>query len=310
MTDASRMTIQPYQDAYRDDLIFMVLEAKNALGRKPRLNEDLLDIQGSYLDQGGRFWLAISREDRVIGCVGYSPLPGTSEAFLHRLYVKADRKRQGIGSALLQTAEAEMRKNGVTTVRVHLGTLREQWQEAYSFYPKHGYWEYEPRYMMKRLEGGKHPMRVIVLSDSHGFIGRLSTVLTVAEQGGPIDAILHLGDGYYDLRDLKVSLPPVYQVAGNCDYSRAGTLDYVTLSNAKILLTHGHYQHVHDGTDDLLSLAVEENCRAALYGHTHVQKMKWERGILLLNPGAVQDGKYAVLNINALGAIDPELHTL
>ena len=52
-------------------------------------------------------------------------------------------------------------------------------------------------------------MRVIVLSDSHGSVGRLSTILTVAEQGGPIDAILHLGDGYWDLQDLGVDLQPV-----------------------------------------------------------------------------------------------------
>ena len=30
-------------------------------------------------------------------------------------------------------------------------------------------------------------------------------------------------------------------------------------------------------------------------------------GILILNPGAVTDGKYAVLNITPLGAVDPEL---
>ncbi len=42
------MKIIPYQDKYRDDLIFMILEAKNALGRVPGFNEDLLDIQKNY----------------------------------------------------------------------------------------------------------------------------------------------------------------------------------------------------------------------------------------------------------------------
>ena len=156
-------------------------------------------------------------------------------------------------------------------------------------------------------KGNGEAMRVIAVSDSHGYTGRLSTVLFAAEQGGPIDAIIHLGDGYYDLRDLKVDLPPVYQVAGNCDRFASGTLDYVTLGGAKILLTHGHFQHVKEGTDDLLELAMEEKCRAALYGHTHYQKMEWRNGILILNPGAVTDGKYAVLNITPLGAVDPEL---
>ena len=39
------MKIIPFEESYRDDLIFMILQAKDALGRKPGLNEDLLDIK-------------------------------------------------------------------------------------------------------------------------------------------------------------------------------------------------------------------------------------------------------------------------
>ena len=42
------MRIIKYEKKYRDDLIFMVLEAKNALGRVPTLNDDLLDLDGFY----------------------------------------------------------------------------------------------------------------------------------------------------------------------------------------------------------------------------------------------------------------------
>ncbi len=153
-------------------------------------------------------------------------------------------------------------------------------------------------------------MRVIVLSDSHGSVGRLSTILMAAEQGGPIAALIHLGDGYGDLSKLQAELPPLYQVAGNCDLFASPTLDYVTLSGAKLLLTHGHFQHVWEGIGDLLSLALEQRCQAALYGHTHCQKMAWEQGVLMLNPGAANDGRYAVLNISRLGAVEPELCSL
>ena len=145
------MEIRNYDDAYRDDMIFMVLEAKDALGRKPRLNEDLLDIRANFIDRGGGFWIATDDRDRVVGCVGYSRIEGTDEAFLHRLYVKASEKRKGIGSALLRTAEDAMRRRGITVARVHLGTPREQWFESWAFYPKHGYTEYEPEHMMKKL---------------------------------------------------------------------------------------------------------------------------------------------------------------
>ena len=43
-------------------------------------------------------------------------------------------------------------KLSVATVsKVHLGAPKEQWFESYNFYPKHGYVECEPRYMLKRI---------------------------------------------------------------------------------------------------------------------------------------------------------------
>lgn len=145
------MKIIPYEERYRDDMIFMVLSAKDALGRVPRLNEDLLDVRKNYLEAGTGFWLALDENDRVIGCVGYTPEAEPGIARLRRLYVKPALKRKGVGSALLQTAEAYMKSQGFRISRVHLGEPREQWFESYAFYPKHGYRETAPRYMEKKL---------------------------------------------------------------------------------------------------------------------------------------------------------------
>lgn len=151
-------------------------------------------------------------------------------------------------------------------------------------------------------------MRVGVISDSHGYTGRLSTLLMMMEAEGPLDAIIHLGDGYHDLSDLGVPLPPLYQVAGNCDFFRSDTRMTVELSGARLLLTHGHYQNVKQNRDQLFAAALDEKVHAALYGHTHIQKMEWRNGLLLLNPGSVMNGCYAILHINRLGAIDARLY--
>ena len=145
----SNYTIVTYDEKYRDDMIFMVLEAKDALGRVPRLNDDLLNVQKNYLDSGDMFWLAIDEHDRVIGCIGYNSILGTTEVKLHRLYIKAARKRQGIGTRLLQTVERHLRENGKTAAHVHLGG--KEYFESRSFYPKHGYNEYTPSMMRKEL---------------------------------------------------------------------------------------------------------------------------------------------------------------
>ena len=145
------MIIKPYEDKYRDDLIFMVLQAKDALGRKPTINEDLLDIKSNYFARGDMFWIAVDENDRVIGSVGYSKEENSKEVFLHRLFVKASLKNIGIGTALLNTAESYMREKNIEVSHVHLGTPKEQWFESYAFYPKHSYIEYKPGYMKKEL---------------------------------------------------------------------------------------------------------------------------------------------------------------
>ena len=142
-------TIIPYDEKYWDDMIFMVLEAKDALGRVPRLNEDLLYVQKNYIDTSDMFWLAIDEHDRVIGCIGYNSIPGTTEVKLHRLYIKAARKHQGIGTRLLHTVELYLREQGKTAAHVHLGG--KEYFESRSFYPKHGYYAYDGDMMKKEL---------------------------------------------------------------------------------------------------------------------------------------------------------------
>lgn len=150
-------------------------------------------------------------------------------------------------------------------------------------------------------------MRIGVVSDSHGAVGRLSGLLMAMEAGGPLDAVIHLGDGYHDLDEYRAHLPAVYQVAGNCDWMQRDTEDLLVLSGARLLITHGHLYQVRQGTDSLLGQAIQDQAQAALYGHTHVPRCEWRNGILLLNPGAAQDGRYAILTINRLGAVDAQL---
>ncbi len=148
-TPAPPCTVIPYDHRYRDDMICMVLDAKNALGRVPTINPDLLDVPANYLAVGDAFWLAVDNNDRVIGCIGYNSIAGTKEGRLHRLYVKAELKRRGIGSALLCTAEQHLKNAGKTAVSVHLGG--KEYLESYSFYPKHGYRPCGDRMMRKEL---------------------------------------------------------------------------------------------------------------------------------------------------------------
>ena len=152
------------------------------------------------------------------------------------------------------------------------------------------------------------PRRVLVLSDSHGFSP--DGILMRAEADGKIDAVIHLGDGYHDLDPYRSELPEIVQVAGNCDFCFSAQADaalVTELYGVRLLLTHGHTLHVRAGTDALVSRALDEGARAALFGHTHTPLMREENGVLLLNPGAAMQGKYAMLFIYPNGALDAQL---
>ena len=141
------MKIIMFEEKYRDDLIYMVLSAKNALGKVPRLNEDLLDIKTNYFDKGHPFWIVLDEFDRVIACIGTRE-DEEKNLFLSHLYVKYDLKRKGIGSKLLELAEQSAKDRGYKEVHVHLG---KDYLESHIFYPKHNYVEYKEYYMKKVL---------------------------------------------------------------------------------------------------------------------------------------------------------------
>lgn len=98
------------------------------------------------------FWLALDENDRVIGSVGFNSSENGNDVTLHRLFVKCNLKHQGIGTALLNTAEKYIKSQGKETIYINLG-VGEEWFESRFFYTKYGYIEYEANRMKKKIQG-------------------------------------------------------------------------------------------------------------------------------------------------------------
>jgi putative acetyltransferase len=77
-------------------------------------HDDLRDLRapGSPFGKGdGRFWVLDDERGRVRACVAVDfPEAGTAE--LHRLYVRPDQRRQGLGERLVRFIEAHARERG------------------------------------------------------------------------------------------------------------------------------------------------------------------------------------------------------
>lgn len=141
-------------------------------------------------------------------------------------------------------------------------------------------------------------MKICVISDSHGRRGLLEKVL----ESENFNWIFFLGDGLNDFKN--TNLKNIKKVSGNCDLfsCEAGTLIF-SLNGIKIMLTHGHLFKVKAGNNELIQYAKKQGIKLVCYGHTHKESLNILDNIMLLNPGALKDGKYAIITIDNSGGI-------
>lgn len=144
-------------------------------------------------------------------------------------------------------------------------------------------------------------MKLFVISDTHGKIEKAIEIYKALRD---VDFIVHLGDNAIDAHRLKTQLGvEVIGVKGNMDgaYSE---VEYKILETeyGKIFITHGHMENVKFSLEKLLYKTDALDCRAALFGHTHIPVVKEVEGIHLINPGSLtlpaggRKGSYAIIN--------------
>lgn len=153
-------------------------------------------------------------------------------------------------------------------------------------------------------------MRVLVFSDSHG---RVSPMVDAAQRLRP-DVAFHLGDVARDGENLRLACPELtlYQVLGNCDWGRS---DYQTegvarLAGKSVFYLHGHTAQVKSGVSLAVSRAASIGADILLFGHTHSPLVTRCGGLLAVNPGAICDGRCALLEWSEGGEVTARPITL
>lgn len=135
-------------------------------------------------------------------------------------------------------------------------------------------------------------VRIGVFSDSHGNLEALKRAISHA---GPLDYIIHCGDGCEDLEKVLTGpTPERVAVGGNCDFVRSvPTERVIEVLGRSILITHGHKYDVKYNYNRLFYRALELSVNIVVFGHTHEAILIENEGILLMNPGSVGRPNYA-----------------
>ncbi len=156
-------------------------------------------------------------------------------------------------------------------------------------------------------------MKIVVISDTHGNLSRLSEVMS---KEGSVDMLLHCGDicGDEELLRQRTGVTAVQIVAGNMDFNgyspnyRLVDLPYKHLA----FMTHGHRYGVNYGTEMLEDEANSVAADIALYGHTHIPEIHKKNGLWVMNPGSLsyprqRDRRYSYGVIELDEAKEPQL---
>ena len=131
-------------------------------------------------------------------------------------------------------------------------------------------------------------MKIAVFSDSHNKTEGIDTALD--EASADIDAVIHLGDGCYDIEKYRLLYPKLefFDVRGNCDYGSCSPAEHILeLADKRIFITHGHLYDVKCGYEKIISAAKNKSADICMFGHTHEAVIFYEEEILFLNPGSI-----------------------
>jgi putative phosphoesterase len=132
-------------------------------------------------------------------------------------------------------------------------------------------------------------MRILILSDNHSRVIDFDTTL--------FDVVIHCGD--YGRCFNILDEDNILFVKGNCDIHGDDEI-YKELDNKNILITHGNIYDVKYTLNHLIEKCKTKKINYCFYGHTHRPDYYICDGITFINPGAYENGYYAIIENDKL----------
>ncbi len=130
------------------DLVFNVLQEYNLKPDPEATDTDLKDVERSYFERGGAFYVLEEKDGSIIGAYGlYSIDKATCE--LRKMYVHSSFRGRGLGKLLLDDALANAKRMGFRKMTIETASVL---KEAISLYKSYGFAEYRPEHLSCRCD--------------------------------------------------------------------------------------------------------------------------------------------------------------
>jgi putative acetyltransferase len=130
------------------DLVYGVLKEYGLKPDPACTDADIKDVESSYFDRGGRFFVLEAEDGSIIGAYGLYPVEEhTCE--LRKMYLHKAHRGKGLGKFLLEDALSKARQLGFEKMILETASVL---KEAIVLYKSYGFVEYNPQHMSSRCD--------------------------------------------------------------------------------------------------------------------------------------------------------------
>lgn len=130
------------------ELVYSILREYNLKPDPAATDADLKDIEQSYFQRGGAFFVLEEKDGSIIGAYGLYRLD-SKVCELRKMYLHRAYRGKGLGKFLLDDALSQAKKLGFKTVVLETASVL---KEAISLYKSYGFVEYQPDHLSSRCD--------------------------------------------------------------------------------------------------------------------------------------------------------------
>jgi putative acetyltransferase len=151
MGEASWPRLRPATNADCQRVVDLVYTVLGEYGLQPDpqgTDADLNDIEQSYLQRGGVFYVLEGKDGSIIGSYGLYPMEaGACE--LRKMYLHRDYRGEGHGRRMLKDALAKAKQLGFKRITLETASVL---KEAIRLYESYGFQPYRPDHLSCRCD--------------------------------------------------------------------------------------------------------------------------------------------------------------
>ena len=129
-------------------LVYGILQEYDLKPDPACTDADLADIEQSYLEQGGTFYVLEEKDGSIVGAYGLYPIESQT-CELRKMYLHHSYRGKGLGKFLMEGALSEARQLGFKRMTLETASVL---KEAIALYKSYGFVEYQPDHLSSRCD--------------------------------------------------------------------------------------------------------------------------------------------------------------